>query len=227
MSSSSSRTPQLEVNVKFGDHCTVSDTPAVRGTVPAARQATPGARGLRTDARRNVEKLRSAAMEVFSEAGLGAPLDDVARRAGVSTGTLYHRFGDRDGLIEAVVSDLAGDHLRGVLEAVERHEDPWPRFRTFLCALFDLQVREPALNDVFSGHYPTAAGIASICDRSLDYGDRLITAAQAQGTLRADFDRSDLEALLRANAALVRDGAVDDNATRRRNGYLIDGLAAR
>ena len=53
--------------------------------------------GLRADARRNHEQLLAAAREVFVERGPGAPLDEVARRAGVGIATLYRRFPDRRG----------------------------------------------------------------------------------------------------------------------------------
>ena len=48
------------------------------------------------------------------EAGVEAPLDVIARRAGVGNATLYRRFPDRAALIEAVFQDgLAATHGRG------------------------------------------------------------------------------------------------------------------
>jgi AcrR family transcriptional regulator len=58
---------------------------------------------LRADARRNQGRLLEAARDVFVEHGTGAPLDEVARRAGVGIGTLYRRFPDRGALLHAVV----------------------------------------------------------------------------------------------------------------------------
>ena len=52
-------------------------------------------RPLRADAVRNRGKLLDAATAVLGELGLDAPLDEVARRAGVSIGTLYNRFPSR------------------------------------------------------------------------------------------------------------------------------------
>jgi AcrR family transcriptional regulator len=45
-----------------------------------------------------------AASQVIAERGLGAPLDAIARRAGVSKQTLYNQFGDRAGLVRAMIS---------------------------------------------------------------------------------------------------------------------------
>ena len=55
-------------------------------------------------------------MAVFSRRGLSAPLEDIAREAGVSIGTLYNRVGSREELIDAVVDDIAGEKLRGTRE---------------------------------------------------------------------------------------------------------------
>ena len=67
-------------------------------TVGAGR----GAGSQRRDARRNRELLVEAAHEVFTEQGLQAPLDVIARRAGVGNATLYRHFPTRADLVTAV-----------------------------------------------------------------------------------------------------------------------------
>ncbi len=44
-----------------------------------------------------------AAIAVMSERGLAAPLDEVARRAGVSKQTIYNHYGSKAGLVRALV----------------------------------------------------------------------------------------------------------------------------
>ena len=73
-------------------------------------------RPLRRDAAANRERVLAAAAEVFHEDGLGAGLEDVARRAGVGVGTLYRRFPSREALLEALLSDL----LRVYLDEAEQ-----------------------------------------------------------------------------------------------------------
>ena len=52
-------------------------------------------------------RILGAARDAFAEAGLaGARVDDIARRAGCNKQLLYHYFGDKNGLYEAVVRDL-------------------------------------------------------------------------------------------------------------------------
>src|ERR1700753_1713809 len=57
---------------------------------------------MRADARRSRAKLLEAATEASAETGADAPLEDVARRAGVGIGTLYRHFPTRVDLQAAV-----------------------------------------------------------------------------------------------------------------------------
>ena len=59
----------------------------------------------RADARRNHELLVLAAREVFAEQGADAPLEAVARRAGVGNATMYRHFASRQELLLAVYAD--------------------------------------------------------------------------------------------------------------------------
>lgn len=58
---------------------------------------------MRADAARNREKIIDAAREVFRDKGYDAPLDDIAKKAGVGPGTLYRHFPNRDSLMDAIL----------------------------------------------------------------------------------------------------------------------------
>ena len=60
---------------------------------------------LRADAARNRAKVLEVAAEVFTELGVDAPLEEVARRAGVGIGTLYRHFPTREALVFGVYRD--------------------------------------------------------------------------------------------------------------------------
>ena len=60
-------------------------------------------RPLRADAQRNRDKIVAAARDCFSEDGLDAQMEDVARRAGVGVGTVYRHFPTKDALVRALV----------------------------------------------------------------------------------------------------------------------------
>ncbi|MEV3961713.1 helix-turn-helix domain-containing protein [Nocardia sp. NPDC050193] len=65
--------------------------------------SSPGRR--RADARRNRDRLVTAASAVIAESGAEASLEEIARRAGVGSATLHRHFPTRAGLLEAVLRD--------------------------------------------------------------------------------------------------------------------------
>ncbi|WP_236028184.1 helix-turn-helix domain-containing protein [Paractinoplanes lichenicola] len=73
----------------------------------------------RADARRNAERLLAAAEAAFREQGVEAPLEQIARRAGVAIGTLYGHFPNRRALLGALLRErndalfAVGDRLLG------------------------------------------------------------------------------------------------------------------
>ncbi len=59
-------------------------------------------RPLRADAKRNTGALLDAALAVFVESGVDAPVREIAEKAGVGIGTFYRHFPQRSDLIIAV-----------------------------------------------------------------------------------------------------------------------------
>src|SRR5260370_26717441 len=59
---------------------------------------------MRSDAVRNKKLIVQAAREVFATAGLAAPIDEIAQRAGVRTGTLYRHFPTKQPLFYPVLT---------------------------------------------------------------------------------------------------------------------------
>ena len=112
---------------------------------------------LRRDARDNLVKLQAAAVEVFQEDGLGAPLESVAKRAGVSIGTLYNRFGSREALIDASVGGLAAARLDDAVERAGAIRDPWGRFASFVTQLTELQATWPVVSERVRAQVPRRA----------------------------------------------------------------------
>ncbi|MEV6209163.1 helix-turn-helix domain-containing protein [Kitasatospora sp. NPDC051914] len=60
---------------------------------------------LRVDARRNLESVLRAARQVFGELGYDAPMEEVARRAGVGVGTVYRRFPSKEVLVRRIAAE--------------------------------------------------------------------------------------------------------------------------
>ena len=86
---------------------------------PIATIRTAGPDGNeRVDAARNRRAILAAADALFAAAAEphAVSMDEVAAAAGVGKGTLFRRFGDRAGLIRAVV-DARGEQLRTAIES--------------------------------------------------------------------------------------------------------------
>ena len=187
----------------------------------------PAQRALRADARRNREKLLEAAQAEFRERGLGAPLEAIAARAGVSIGTLYNRFGTREDLIDAALCSLLEQTLEELSERALSAGSAWYRFATFIFGLCDLQAGDHAFSDAMCTSRYASPAIEQICQASLALGSRLIAGAQADGSLRADVTVDDLFTALWLNACLADHGGPDAAAVARRQiALLLDGLRA-
>ena len=67
---------------------------------------TPGPPPERADARRNRLRILEAAAELIGERGFDrVTIDDIAERAGVAKGTVFHRFGNRAGLAVGLLDE--------------------------------------------------------------------------------------------------------------------------
>jgi AcrR family transcriptional regulator len=68
----------------------------------------------------------AAALEVFAERGFAAArLEEIARRAGVSKGTLYLYFRDKEDLFRAVVRDTVAPNIAMMRRTVEAADPPF------------------------------------------------------------------------------------------------------
>lgn len=179
---------------------------------------------LRRDARDNREKLKAAATDVFLDRGLGVPLDEIAHRAGVSTGTLYNRFGSREALIDAVISDLVGARLDAAISSADAAGDPWERLSTYLWELCALQAACPAASDVIALRYPDAVELAALCERARHRADAFVGEARDAGAVRADLRIDDVVVALTANAAVIASTHAAPDAWRRHLGFVLTGM---
>jgi AcrR family transcriptional regulator len=183
-------------------------------------------RPLRADAVRNREKLLRAATAVLGERGLDTPLEDVARRAGVSIGTLYNHFADRAALVAAILPAQLSP-LDPIADEALADPDPWHGFVVFLEGLFTLQARDRGINDAVARNAPGTADPAAEC-AGFRHVDRIVGRAQDAGALRADFTNTDLAALVWAVSRIIQLTAdTDPQAWRRFLALHLDGLRSR
>jgi AcrR family transcriptional regulator len=176
---------------------------------------------LRRDAQRNRERLIAAAREIFAARGLDVPLEEVARAAGVSIGTLYNRFPSRAELVDAVFADREATVAR-LAEASLEMEPPWDGFVHFVEQICRLLAADRGYNDLSARRLPHAPP-----PRGHTLMTELIARAQASGELRADFTLADMAFVTWSITRTIEaTAAVRPDAWRRHLAFLLDGLRA-
>lgn len=147
-------------------------------------------RPLRGDARRNRELLLDAARALFAERGVDVPMAEIARRAGVSNGTLYNRFPTRQDLIEAVFLDRLEKNAE-LAEQAQAADDPWEGFVDYVTGICELQAADRGYNEVVTRGMTSPAAQQLQATAAAALGD-VFDRAQRAGTLRADAVIDDL-----------------------------------
>ncbi|MEN3232123.1 MULTISPECIES: TetR/AcrR family transcriptional regulator [Methylobacterium] len=71
-------------------------------------------------------RLIQAARQAFATKGFAASsMDDLTAAAGLTRGALYHNFGDKKGLLQAVVDRIDAEMAARLAVVGERAESPW------------------------------------------------------------------------------------------------------
>src|SRR5215472_10573945 len=104
------------------------------------------ARTLRADARRNRSRVLEAAIAAFAAEGLSVPVYEIARRAGVGTGTVSRHFPTKESLFEAIISSI-GDRLVALARQLLDTEEPGMALFEFLAAMVEEGAANRALSD--------------------------------------------------------------------------------
>lgn len=190
-------------------------------TVGAGR----GTGAQRRDARRNRELLVDAAHEVFTEQGLQAPLDVIARRAGVGNATLYRHFPTRAALVDAVFRDQLGETVAAG-ELARTAPDAWTGLDTYLRAVFRTLAADRGTNDLMTTRIQGVAALDDVHAHNRQTLELLLARGREEGAIRPDVTTEDvlfaLAALGRAVPALTAATAPD--AWHRPLALLLDGL---
>lgn len=175
---------------------------------------------MRADARRNRQMILAAAAQAFAEDGIGVPVDEIARRAGVGTGTFYRHFPTKEALFEAVVLE----HMSEVVaEAARRAAGlaPGEALLDFLTYLADQGATKRNLVDALAGAGIDVESRAAHFKEALEAQlSELLARAQARGEIRDDVTLGDLIGLVMGTCQYSNHGA----SQRRMLSVVYDGL---
>jgi len=192
-----------------------------------AGRANASGRGMRADARRNRDRLLAAARDVFVEHGAGAPLEDVARRAGVGIATLYRRFPDRPALVREVALDVLRRSADEAASALAEEPDAFAALARYMHRALDLRIAAVMPVVVGQLHMDMDEELLAARARSVAPIDRIIGGARAEGSLRADVANGDVGLLL-VRLARPLPGPfpreLDNELAHRHLDLLLDGL---
>ena len=191
--------------------------------VVATPRRTP--RKPRADAVRNRERIVTAARDLFTEIGSQAPIDEIARRAGIGNATVYRHFPDRDALILAVVRGVlkrTGDRAE---DAISQTDDPFEALSRFVHAAADEQIGAMCvmLDGAFDADDPEVRALES---RLIDRVETIMARARRAGVLRPDIDFGDIIIAISQLTRPLPDLVSIRRAPRRHLQLFLDGLRA-
>jgi len=181
---------------------------------------------VRSDARDNRARILDAARAVFGEEGLGAPMREVARQAGVGPATLYRHFPTKQVLIAQAFTEQRRTCQAAVHNALA-DVDPWQGFRSLVERICELHAQSRGFADAFMTAFPDAMDFAADQERTLRAVGELARRAQETGRLRPGFVVDDLVLMLLAHRGLQdTPRAARVAASRRFAAYVIEAFSA-
>jgi AcrR family transcriptional regulator len=179
-------------------------------------------RRMRADAQRKMGSLLNAAMEVFQESGVDAPVRAIAERAGVGLGTVYRHFPQRSDLIKAVFQSRMDACADAAPELANKYE-PGDALAHWMQRYVDFIATKRGLAAALHSGDPAYSALPGYFNtRLLPALKTLLDGAVAAGAVRSGIDAEDL---LHAVANLCRVSHDKEPAySRRMVALLVDGL---
>ena len=139
-------------------------------------------------------RIREIAREMFAREGYaGVRLEEVAARAGMTRGAVYHHYANKRALFEAVLDDLHGDVEAEVLRAAEAHADAWAQLEAG-CLAFVRASTQPDVARTLLVDGPAVVGWEAWRSGDLHHSHRqledVMSALEGAGEIRAGSARA-------------------------------------
>jgi AcrR family transcriptional regulator len=183
-------------------------------------------RARRADAKRNRERLITAAREAFAADGPNASLDDIARAAGVGAGTLYRHFPTRLALFEAVYRDNV-ERLCADGERLAMTEPPADALIDWLKGFVTVVSQKRGLAQALTDE-GSASELFAECHTMINAtGGALLDRAKATGAVRGDVTLGDLLKMTKAFANAAETSPEGPALAERLLVLAMDGLRPR
>jgi len=177
----------------------------------------------RADARRNRERLLAAATSAFAEQGADAPLEDIARQAGVGIGTLYRHFPTRLALQEGVFRNQVETVCARGRELAEA-PSPGEAFAAWLRVLAGFLATKRGLSHALISTLGKDSEVISSCGQAMRTTvEQLLNRAQQARAVREDLTAMEVMRLMHGIGVAVEHtpGEAD-----RMISLILDGMRA-
>jgi AcrR family transcriptional regulator len=179
-------------------------------------------RPLRADAARNAERILKAAREVYGELGPDAPIEAIARRAGVGERTLYRRFPTKSELVRAALDQCIAEDLTPTIESVRGATDPLEGLAQLIDAAISLGAREHNLLTAARRAGSLTPDVSTALYEALD---DLARRGQQAGVVRADLAPADLPRMIAMLHSVLWTMDTDDDGWRRYVVLMLDAIS--
>ena len=187
----------------------------------------PTAAPLRADAERNRQRLLAAAKDLFATRGLDVTLDDIARHAGVGTGTAYRRYPNKDALIDALMVDRIGELAQIARDCLE-HSDPWLALTGYFERALALQATDRGLKEVLFSSGRGRERSVQARQQIAPVVTKLVRRAVEAGAVRSDIAVSDVPLINFMLNTIVDFGRdIEPDLYKRYLAIVLDGLRPR
>lgn len=178
-------------------------------------------RPLRADAARNAERILRAAREVYAELGPEAPVEAIARRAGVGERTMYRRFPTKADLVRAALDQSIAEDLSPVIEHARRAKDPLRGLTELIEAALSLGVRE---HNILAAARKAGSLTPDVSTDLYDALEDLMRRAQQAGTVRRDLVPDDLPRIVAMLHSVLWTMDIDSDGWRRYVVLMLDAV---
>jgi len=179
-------------------------------------------RPLRADAARNVERILRAARDVYGELGPDAPIEAVARRAGVGERTLYRRFPAKADLVRAALDQSIAEDLTPAIEDARRSNDALRGLTHLMEAAISLGAREQNLLIAAQRAGSLTADISDSLNEALN---ELVRRGQQDAVIRADLVAEDLLRLIGMLYSVLSTMEPTSDGWRRYVALILDAIS--
>ena len=149
--------------------------------------------GVRSDARRNREKLLEVATAAFTAAdGRPVSLESIARDAGVGIGTLYRHFPNREALVEAIFRTELAEVAAAAGQLLKRHP-PKTALRRWMDRYASFVAAKRGMAETLHAIFESGAVEPTQTRDSLVGAlEMLLRAGADDGSLRSDVQADDV-----------------------------------